>query len=103
MPGKATRIERVQTPAVKGPGRPPTVPRHAEPPVYQGDGRGGLLPGQTRRDQRQCPSCHVWGCPVTGGTRLRSEGVYRYRTCLKCSYVFATVTPHGGGREQIVA
>lgn len=94
QPRKATRI--VQTPAVPS-RRPRSVPYHAEPAKRT----DGLLPGQKRRDQRQCPACHRWGCPVTGGTHYRTEGVYRYRACQGCGHVFVTVAPHGGGAERI--
>lgn len=61
---------------------------------------GGAEP--IRSDQFQCPRCAKHGCPSTG-TRRRKEGVYRYRKCANCGWVFTTYQPHlpDGLRERI--
>lgn len=57
---------------------------------------------QVRKDQKQCPRCHHWGCPVYG-RRLRSEGVERYRECVHCGHRMLTRQRHGSDVEEVVA
>lgn len=56
-----------------------------------------------RHDQKSCPRCGSFGCPCEGGSRLRTEGRYRYRRCSTCEWVFQTLQKHGSTLEEIIA
>ena len=62
-----------------------------------------IRPEPKRCDQHRCPVCGEYGCPAANGTKSKTEGVYRYRKCGACGWVFITLQRHGQAEEHRVA